>query len=55
MGNIYSNCLCSITVTKSVNSNGGIFFERDPKLVKPVKLAIKWTGRDITTLTIIFG
>ena len=46
MGDIYSNCLCNIAATKSVDSDGGIFFERDPNLVKPVKLAIKWTGRD---------
>ena len=42
MGQIYKNCLFNIAATKSPNSEGGLYFSRDPKLIRPLKLAVKW-------------
>lgn len=42
MGQIYRQCLRNIAATKSSDSEGGIFFDRDPQLVKPLKLAVKF-------------
>ncbi|KAN0102044.1 HET domain containing protein [Hyaloscypha variabilis] len=40
MGDIYKNCFCNLAATSSSNSQGGIFVERDPIVIKPFYLAI---------------
>ncbi|KAE9369738.1 HET-domain-containing protein [Stipitochalara longipes BDJ] len=40
MGEIYRNCFCNLAATSSSNSQGGIFVERDPDLIRPLSLEI---------------
>jgi hypothetical protein len=42
MGDIYKHCFCNIAATSSFNSDGGIFLEREPYLLKPLHLGLKW-------------
>lgn len=40
MGDIYRYCYCNIAATRSGDSNGGMFATREPRSVKPLKLAL---------------
>ena len=42
MGQIYKNGLVNIAATAAVDSDGGIFNDRDPLLVQPLGIVTKW-------------
>jgi hypothetical protein len=43
MGRIYKNALCNIAATASANSHGGLFFDRDPRIVRPAVTISQWS------------
>jgi Heterokaryon incompatibility protein (HET) len=47
MHKIYSNAMCNIAATGAVDSSEGLFFERDPSYVKPVRTRLR---HDVTTV-----
>ncbi|KAF4465900.1 heterokaryon incompatibility [Fusarium albosuccineum] len=42
MADIYSNSFCNIAAAHAVDGTHGCFIERDPRLVKPLKLDLNW-------------
>ena len=44
MGQIYRNSLCSIGATGSKNSQGGLFFRKNPSAVEPISITVRWNG-----------
>src|SRR6266536_127924 len=42
MGEVYSNSFLNIAATAASNGNGGLFFDRNPRLVKPCKAVVRW-------------
>ena len=42
MGNIYRFGFLNIAATSATDSNGGLFFDRDPHLVQPVRISMRW-------------
>jgi hypothetical protein len=45
MGYIYLNSVCNIAATVGENSNSGLFRERDPFVIRPIRVAIPWRSR----------
>ena len=44
MMSVYQNAFCNIAATGSHNSQGGLFFERDPSLVSIDMVNLRWNG-----------
>jgi hypothetical protein len=42
MGRVYKNSLCNIAATASVDSNGGLFFDRNPDMIRPAVVTSQW-------------
>ena len=47
MGQIYANCTCNIAATAASDGSGGLFFDRDTRLVSPVEVEIGYTAQGI--------
>lgn len=45
MGEVYKNSYLNIAATGAVDSNGGLFFDRNPALIRPSRIQIDWAGR----------
>jgi len=44
MGNVYANAQCNISATGALDTEQGLFFERNPMLVNPCKIKLNWSG-----------
>ena len=51
MGQVYQNSFCNLGATASSNSSGGLFFERNPEVLRPYRICsdqreyqLTWTG-----------
>jgi hypothetical protein len=42
MGEVYKHSYCNIAATKAANSTEGCFFTRNPNLIMPTHVTIKW-------------
>ena len=42
MGQIYKRCALSLAATSATDCNGGLFFERDPYMLQPVRVFARW-------------
>ncbi|KAF2705139.1 hypothetical protein K504DRAFT_494482 [Pleomassaria siparia CBS 279.74] len=42
MGEVYSNSYCNIAAAHAADGTHGCFIERDPRLVKPLKVELDW-------------
>lgn len=45
MKDVYANSTCTVTAMWGNNSFTGCFVERDPALVMPCKIFLRWTGK----------
>ncbi|KAF5573399.1 heterokaryon incompatibility protein [Fusarium pseudoanthophilum] len=43
MGRVYKNALCNIAASASADCQGGLFFDRDPRMVRPAVIVSQWS------------
>lgn len=44
MGDVYRNAICNIAGTGFSDGSNGLFVNRDPRLVSPLKVHVDWNG-----------
>ncbi|CZR69817.1 uncharacterized protein PAC_19717 [Phialocephala subalpina] len=44
MSNVYKNSYCNVAALESIDSHGGLFSARDPKLLRPLIVKADWRG-----------
>jgi hypothetical protein len=48
MGEIYKHCLVNIAATASKDSEGGLFFDRNPTTVQPLQVTSRFPPHDLS-------
>jgi hypothetical protein len=44
MGSVYKNAICNVAATASADPRGGLFFDRDPRMIHPAIIVVQWEG-----------